>query len=282
MKIGLGLPIGDSGVLIDWARRADAGPVSTVGLLDRLVWSNPEPLVALAAIAGATTRVRVQTEVLLAPLREPAWLAKQAATLDRMSGGRLTLGLGIGGRADDDAAAGVPSSGRGAQMEDRLATLRRLWAGQPFSADAGPIGPAPSRPGGPEILIGAFRPAALARVARFGDGFLCAAAPSWAGGLIDTVDRCWAEAGRAGRPRHVGQVNVALGPAAVVADAQAEIGQYYRFTGDAQRFVASLLTTAGAVRAAVRAFADLGADEVMLYCWATDPTQVERLTELVG
>ncbi|MGH3624910.1 MAG: LLM class flavin-dependent oxidoreductase [Sciscionella sp.] len=98
MDVGIGLPIGDTGALPDWARQAEEGPFNTVGLLDRLVYDNPEPLVALAAIVGATSRIRVRTEVLLAPLREPALLAKQSVTLDRVSGGRFTLGLGLGGR----------------------------------------------------------------------------------------------------------------------------------------------------------------------------------------
>ena len=283
MKIGLGLPVDDPRILLDWARRADAGPFSTLGLLDRLVWHNPEPLVTLAALAGATNRIRLQTEVLLVPLRGTALLAKQVATLDRLCAGRFTLGIGLGGRPDDDAAAGVPSSGRGARLDEQLTQLRRLWAGEPFDADAGigPVGPAPHRPGGPEVLVGAFRPTATARVARFGDGLLCAAPPSRAGVLFATVSRQWQEAGREGRPRNVAQVNVALGPPAVIEAAQAAMARYYAFTGDSERMVTGLLTTAPAIRAAARAFEDLGADELILYCWAPDPTQPDRLSTLL-
>ncbi|MFI6734643.1 LLM class flavin-dependent oxidoreductase [Nonomuraea sp. NPDC050451] len=187
MNVGLGLPISDPAALLDWARRADAGPFTTLGLLDRLVYDNPEPLIALALVAGATTRVRVQTEVLLAPLREPALLAKQAATLDRISGGRLVLGLGVGGREDDHLVAGTDIRTRGRRLDEQMAVMRRLWSGEPYGDGAGMIGPLPARQGGPEVLFGGFQPAALARVARWGDGFLAAAAPSWAGGLIDTV-----------------------------------------------------------------------------------------------
>ncbi|MEW9548052.1 LLM class flavin-dependent oxidoreductase [Nonomuraea sp. NPDC050783] len=281
MNIGLGLPISDPVALLDWARRADAGPFSTLGLLDRLVYGNPEPLVALAAVAGATTRVRVQTEVLLAPLREPVLLAKQAATLDRMSGGRFVLGLGVGGRADDHQVAGVELRTRGRRLDEQMAIMRRVWSGEPYGDGAGPIGPLPARDGGPEVLFGGFQPAALARVARWGDGFLAAAPPSWAGGLIDTVRRFWRQAGRDGAPRIVAQVNVALGGDDVVADARAAMGAYYAFTGRAEQMVAQLLTTPDAIRGAIARFADLGADEVMLYCYGRDPGQVDRLADVV-
>ncbi|MET9117915.1 LLM class flavin-dependent oxidoreductase [Streptomyces longwoodensis] len=281
MNVGIGLPIGDPATLLTWARRADAGPFSTLGLLDRLVYDNPEPLVALAVLAGATHRVRVQTEVLLAPLRDTALLAKQAATLDRMTGGRLVLGLGIGGRADDHQAAGVDLRTRGRRLDAQMAVLRRLWSGEPYGDGVGPIGPAPARPGGPEVLFGGFRPAALERVARWGDGFLAAAPPSWAGTLFDTVRTSWTAHGRTGAPRLVAQVNVALGPDEVIEDARTNMHAYYHFTGTPDRMVSGLLTTPTSVRDAIRAYEDLGADEVMLYCYGTDPAQVDRLAEVV-
>jgi alkanesulfonate monooxygenase SsuD/methylene tetrahydromethanopterin reductase-like flavin-dependent oxidoreductase (luciferase family) len=276
MKIGIGLPVDDPDVLLEWAVRADAGPFSTLGLLDRLVWHNPEPLVTLAALAGVTRRIRLQTEVLLAPLRGTALLAKQVATLDRLCRGRFTLGLGVGGRADDHEAARVDLHDRGRRFDGQLTRLRELWAATT------PIGPALASPGGPELLFGAFRPAALARVARFGDGLLCAVPPAWAGGLFRQVERDWAEHARSGRPRLVGQVNVALGPDHVVDAARTAMGAYYGFSGYADQMLSGLLTTPDGVRDAVRAYADLGADEVVLYCWATDVAQVDRMGVLVS
>ncbi|MFI0898342.1 LLM class flavin-dependent oxidoreductase [Streptomyces sp. NPDC020983] len=281
MNLGIGLPVADPATLLTWAQRADDGPFSTLGLLDRLVYDNPEPLVALAVLAGATSRIRVQTEVLLAPLRDTALLAKQAATLDRMTGGRFVLGLGVGGRDDDHRAAGTDKRTRGRRLDEQMAVMRRLWSGEPYGDGAGPIGPAPARPGGPEVLFGGFQPAAIERVARWGDGFLAAAAPSWAGGLFDTARRFWKEYGRDGEPRIVAQVNVALGPQDVIDDARATMHAYYAFTGMADRMVAGMLTTPAEIRTAVTAFGDLGADEVMLYCHGRDPHQVDRLTGIV-
>ena len=280
MNVGIGLPISDPALLLTWARRAEAGPFRTLGLLDRLVYDNPEPLVALAAVAGATTRIRVQTEVLLAPLRETALLAKQAATLDRISGGRFTLGLGVGGREDDHAAAGIDIRTRGRRLDGQLGELRRIWSGAPSGDGAGPIGPAPARPGGPEILFGGFQSAALARVARWGDGFLAAAPPAWIGRLIDSVRGSWAEAGRPGAPRIVAQVSVALGSEHVADEARTAMRAYYAFTqGRADQMVAGMLTTGESVRQTIAQFADLGVDEVMLYCYGSDPDQVERIAD---
>lgn len=290
MKIGIGLPIGHPELLLDWARRADAGPFSTLGLLDRLAWSNPEPLVTLAALAGATTRIRLQTEVLLVPLRQTSLLASQAATLDRLSGGRFTLGVGVGGRDDDDRAAGTPTRGRGARMDEQMASLKALWSGAPAAerdtpaaeGGDGAVGPAPRTAGGPEVLVGAFAPAAMARVARFGDGLLCAAPPSAAAGMFATVSRQWSDAGRAGAPRNVGQLNVAVGSDDTVDEARRAMGAYYAFTGSADRMTAGLRTTPAAIRDGIAAFEQVGADEVILYCWSAETAQLDRLAGIVG
>jgi alkanesulfonate monooxygenase SsuD/methylene tetrahydromethanopterin reductase-like flavin-dependent oxidoreductase (luciferase family) len=284
MDIGLGLPISDPALLLEWARRADAGPFRTLALLDRLVFDNPEPLITLATLAGATGRIGLQTEVLLGPLRATALLAKQVATLDRMSGGRFTLGIGVGGRHDDFAAAGVPLNTRGRALDTQLAELRAIWRGDAFPTGGdepagGPIGPRPLRPAGPPILIGAFAPAALERVARHGDGFLCAAPLAWAAQPIEAVRRHWKDRGRAGSPRIVAQVNVAAGPPAVLDDATRAIRAYYAFTG--RDDWGAPMTDPKQISQAIAGYGDLGADEVVLYCYGRDPDQVDRLADLV-
>src|SRR5947208_10854241 len=158
MKIGIGLPATIPGTegkrILDWAKKADSGPFSSLSILDRLIYPNYESLITLAAVAGVTQRIRLITTVLLAPLRNPALLAKQAASLDALSGGRLTLGLGIGGREDDFRAAGAPFHDRGHRFEQQLDTIKRIWAGERLGDGVGPIGPRPVQPGGPELLLG--------------------------------------------------------------------------------------------------------------------------------
>lgn len=282
IRVGIGLPIADPQLLVEWATRAETGPFATLGLLDRLVYDNPEPLVTLAHLAGATERIRLQTEVLIAPLRETALLAKQVATLDRLAPGRFTLGLGVGGRADDHEASGTELRTRGKRLDEQIATMRRLWSGDSYSDSCGAIGPRPHTPGGPELLFGGFQPAALERVARWGGGFLAAAAPSWAPRLFDTVRRYWQEYGRPGTPRIVAQVNAALGPDSVIDEARSAMAAYYEFSGHADFMVEGMLTTPDRIRTVTKQFADLGADEVIFYCYGRDPEQVDRLADVLG
>ncbi|SRR6266849_4000277 len=165
MKIGIGLPAAIPGIagqlILDWARVADTGPFSSLGLVDRLIYPNYDPLIALAAVAGVTQRVRLITTILIAPVHTPGVLAKQSASLDALSQGRLTLGLGVGGREDDYRAAPASFHDRGKRFEQQLELMMRIWSGQPVDDETGPVGPAPVQPGGPEILLGAYTPAAL-------------------------------------------------------------------------------------------------------------------------
>src|SRR5260370_2530319 len=164
MKIGIGHPAtipGAKGQLIlDWARRADAGPFSSLGSLDRLVYPNYDALITLTASAAVTQRIRLMTTVLLVPLHNAGILAKQAASMDAISGGRLTLGVGVGAREDDFRAASASFHDRGKRFEAQLDTMKRVWSCQPLAEDVGPIGPAPVQPGGPELLIGGYSPPA--------------------------------------------------------------------------------------------------------------------------
>jgi alkanesulfonate monooxygenase SsuD/methylene tetrahydromethanopterin reductase-like flavin-dependent oxidoreductase (luciferase family) len=277
MKVGLGLPLDAPGSLLTWAKRADSGPFSTLGLADRIVYHNPEPLITLAAIAGATERIRIQTEILLAPTRETVLLAKQAATLDLISNGRFTLGMGVGIRPDDFAATGTDHSTRAARFDEQLAQLKDIWAGKPLSADLGPVGPVPVS--SPELLFGAFRPPALRRAARWGDGLLSATPPDFTNHLYRSMETFWADNGRTGKPRFVAQVNAAIGTESTVDEASRNICAYYGDYGPT--VVERLVTTEAGIRDSLKAFGDIGADEVIFYCWCTDSAQIDRIAALL-
>ena len=285
MQIGIGLPANIPGVqgkqLIEWAKKADVGPFSSMGLIDRLVYDNYDPLIAFAAAAGATHRIRPVTTILLAPLHSAAVLAKQVASLDAISGGRLTLGLGVGQREDDFQAASAPFHSRGKVLDEQLATMQRIWSGQPFSAEVGAIGPAPAQAGGPEILIGAIAPTALARLGQWGNGFIAGGGgPQMANQGFRAAETVWYTAGRAGKPRLVGCVYYALGP-----EAQTRGGNYIHHYYGAEwgpMIVQSMSVTPEAIKDIRKAFADIGTDELMFWPTLADLDQIDRLEDVLG
>jgi alkanesulfonate monooxygenase SsuD/methylene tetrahydromethanopterin reductase-like flavin-dependent oxidoreductase (luciferase family) len=287
MDIGIGLPAtipGTRGSLVlDWAKRADSGPFSSLGILDRLVYPNYEPLITLAAAAALTSRVRLVTTVLIAPLRGAGVLAKQAATIDALSGGRLTLGFGVGAREDDFRAAPAPFHDRGRRFEEQLEIMRRVWSGQPVSNEVGPIGPPPARAGGPELLIGGYSPAAIRRVGRWADGFVSGGVrdPEQVRQLFDLAEESWRAEGREGRPRLVASLYYALGSNA--ARGGDYIRHYYSYFGPAADDMArSIPSSPETLDNLIGGFGEVGADEVV--CWPTvaQLDQVDRLAEVVG
>lgn len=284
MDIGIGLPIRTGGaapqVLLDIAARAEAGPFSTLAVADRVVFAAQEPLIALAAVIGVTNRIRLMTSAVLAPTRETTLLARQAATLDALSGGRFSLGVGVGVREDDYAATGFPFRARGRRLEEQLADLRRIWAGD---APLGGIGPTPARAGGPELLIGGYVDAVAGRIASWGDGFLAPGGgePTRMVALWERIRAAWDAAGRAGVPRWVGASYYALGPDAVDA-AREHIDAWYGFDPTlAERRLAGIPTTPEAVRATIRRNEGMGVGEFILRPCIADLDQVDRLADLV-
>ncbi len=286
MRISIGLPATIPGTegkrILDWAKKVDSGPFSSLGILDRLVFPNYEALITLAAVAGATQRVRLTTTVLLAPLRNTALLAKQAASLDALSGGRLTLGLGIGAREDDYLAASVPFKIRGKRFEEQLETMKRIWSGQRLGDNIGPVGPSPVRSGGPEILIGGYSPAAVRRVGRWGDGFIAGGRdPQGTRQLFNLAEESWKAAGRPGKPRLVGCFYYALGPDAKERGG-AYLRSYYSMLGPmVEMMINNLPITTQAIKERIQAYTDIGADEVILWPCTPDLEQIDQLAELV-
>ena len=284
MKIGIGLPAAIPGVkgpqVIEWARQAEAASFSSLGIIDRMVYANYEPLIALAAAAAVTERVRLLTTVLIAPLRSAGLLAKQSASIDALSNGRLTLGLGVGSREDDYHAASSVMHNRGKRLEEQLDIMTRIWSGQAMDSEAGPIGPHPVQAGGPEVLLGGYSVPAARRVGRWGNGFMAGGgSPQVANQFFREAESAWQQAGRAGKPRLVGCGYFALGPDAAERGA-AYILDYYSFLGEmAQQRARAIPSTPEAIRQIARAFEDIGTDELILWPTISDLDQVARLYE---
>ena len=268
--------------LIDWARNAEQAGFSTLGTIGRLVYQNYEELVALSAAAAVTSRIRLTTSVLLAPLySNTALFAKQAASLDRLSGGRLVLGIGLGGRDDDFTASALPTTGKGRRLDQQLTEMRRIWSGERYGY-AGAIGPEPVRRGGPELILGGF-----------GRGQLPSGGPArrrldhgrrHAGHVRPGRSRRrggLAAGGPSGKPRKLSLAYFALG-AEARNHADNYLLQYYNWLGDvARQIAAGAAVSAEMVRDYAAAFASAGCDELIFIPTTASPDQVSLLADAV-
>lgn len=277
MRVGVGLPNavpGTSGrALVDWARRAEEGPFTSLGVVDRILYDSHEPMTALAAAAAVTERIGLVTMVVIGPLRGAAVLAKEAATVQAVSGGRLVLGLGIGARADDYEASGEPTEARGERLSALIRDLRDHWE----DPDRGPkVDP-------PPVLAGGTSDAAVARVAMHADGYVHGGGPprSFAR-VVEKVRTAWRDAGRPGAPMLWGQGYFALGDGAAGRGLE-YMRDYYAFTGPfAEKIAAGLLTTPQDVAAFLRGYEELGCQEMVLLSAVADLDQLDRLEQVLG
>jgi alkanesulfonate monooxygenase SsuD/methylene tetrahydromethanopterin reductase-like flavin-dependent oxidoreductase (luciferase family) len=282
MDVGIGLPNTVPGTrgdqLVEFARRAEAAGFASLGTLDRLIYPGLEPLVSLAGVAAVTDRIALRTTVLLAPYRlNGALLAKEAASVHVLSGGRLTLGLGLGWREDDYQASGIEFSSRGRRLDEMLAEIDRVWSGHEYGIGGG-IGPdVSSEP--PNLLLGGSVNAAFKRAARYGIGWILG------GGTPDQfadgkrkLEQAWAAAGRDGMPRGMALAYFSLGESGE-RDAQSYLGHYYAALGEetADQIIASAAKDAETVRGYLQAFSEAGCDELLLFPCSPDPEQVDLL-----
>jgi alkanesulfonate monooxygenase SsuD/methylene tetrahydromethanopterin reductase-like flavin-dependent oxidoreductase (luciferase family) len=275
MDVGIGLPStirGATGAqIVEWARRAEARGFSSLGTIDRIVYANYEPLTALAAAAAVTERIKLATTILIAPLRvSGAMLAKQAASVDALSGGRLVLGVAVGGREDDYEAAGADFGSRGKAFDRMLEQWDEIWSG-----DA--IGPA----GRPTVILGGTSGAAFRRAAAYDGWIMGGGSPDQFRQGLAKLEEAWQAAGREGRPRTMALSYYALGDGAKAA-ADGYLNDYYGFMGDMSQMVAdSAAKDAETVRAYVQGFADAGCDELVFFPCDPDPGQVDLLADAV-
>jgi probable F420-dependent oxidoreductase len=182
-KIGLAFvnpaPLTKPEYVINFAKKCEAMALHSLWIIDRIAYDNLEPLTVLAAAAGATARIRLGTSVLLPALRHPTLLAKMAATLDFISNGRLTLGVGFGSRENDFTAVEIPYEGRGSRAVEAIQLMKRIWTGDNvtykgkfFDVRNLTIGPKPVQNSIP-IYTGGSADIALKRAGSWADGYIC-------------------------------------------------------------------------------------------------------------
>jgi alkanesulfonate monooxygenase SsuD/methylene tetrahydromethanopterin reductase-like flavin-dependent oxidoreductase (luciferase family) len=252
---------------------------STVATIGRIAYPTYEELVTLAAAAGATERIELMTDILLAPAREPVLLAKQAATLDQLSGGRFVLGVGVGARPDDFAVTGLEFKDRGKRLDAALDLMHRIWRGEPVRGTDKAVAPRPVNGHSVRMLFGGRSDQSVARVVKFGTGYTQGGGnPEGLKAMMDRVDAAWKDAGREGKPQYRALGYCALGDE-VHAEAQSNVMQYYGDYGSGVWQNAA--KTPAEAKERIKAFEAVGCDEVLMFMTAPALTQVDRLAEAV-
>lgn len=279
----------DAPLLRDWACAIDAGPFSSLCWGERIAFDNPETLTLLGALAAWTDRVRLVTTVIVPQLHDPVMLAKALATGDILSGGRLTAGVGVGGRTEDYQAVGADLATQTMRgMAESVAIMKRVWSGEKVTDSVLPVGPLPVQPGGPPLLVGSIGPKTIRSAAAWADGLAGTTLDldvAKQNELFDVARAAWAEAGKP-KPHLATSFWFALGPS---GEAREQMRRHLRrymnwipaeyvdamapitgFAGDEEELVTVL-----------RKFAAIGADEVQLIPTSSDLGQLRRVAGVV-
>ena len=297
MRVGMTLPVMEPDLWADgpatleaWARAVDDGPFASLCFGERMAFDNPETLTLLGAVAAWTSRVRVTTTVVVPQLHDPVLLAKSLATGDQLTRGRLTVGVGVGGREEDYRAAGaVPATQTIAGLAERVAVMRRVWNGEQVTDAVRPVGPPCVQDGGPELLVGTMGPRTIRDASTWADGLagvtldLDVAAVSE---LFSLARDAWSTAGR-DAPRLTTSFWFALddGTGAARTQVHRHLRHYMNWLPpdlvDAMAPTTGFAGTPAELRDVLKRLADVGADEVHLIPTSSDVEQVARVGELL-
>lgn len=283
----------DAGVLRNWARAIDDGPFSSLCWGERIAFGNPEALTLLGALAAWTDRVPLITTVVVPQLHDPVLLAKSLATGDMLSGGRLTVGIGVGGRHEDYRAVGAdPATQTMREMAQRVGVMRQVWAGEKLTDSVLPVGPRPARDGGPRLLVGTIGPKTLRHAAGWADGLAGITLDldtAKQNELFDVGRTAWAAAGKPA-PHLATSFWFALGdPGGDSDDARTQIHRHLRHYMNwiPAEFVDAIAPTTGwagtedQLAETLRAFAAIGTTEVHLIPTSSDLDQLRRVADVV-
>ncbi|KXW68213.1 luciferase [Mycolicibacterium phlei DSM 43072] len=280
----------DAATLREWARVIDEGPFSSLCWGERIAFDNPDSLTLLGALAAWTERVRLVTTVVVPQLHDPVMLAKALATGDMLCDGRLTVGLGVGGREEDYRAVSADLSSQTMRgMADRVAAMRRVWGGEKLTESVLPVGPAPVQPGGPRLLVGTIGPKTVRSAAPWADGLAGTTLDldvERQNELFDVARTAWAEAGKPA-PHLATSFWFAIGDG---DEPRAQVHRHLRrymnwIPADLVDAMAPTTGWAGTqrqLRDVLRRFEDIGTDEIHLIPTSSDIDQLHRAAEVAA
>lgn len=275
--------------VLAWCRAVDEGPWSSLAVPERITYPSHSLTVQLAAAAALTERIRLWTTIVILPAHPAVQVAKDLASVDRLAGGRLTVGVGVGGREHDYRAVGASFRRRWTRMDEQVGLMRSVWRGQPPFPGADPVGPPPVQDGGPPLVAGAMGPKSLARAARWAAGVSDASTvagvdPAALTAAVERIRAAWKDAGRSEAPHVSTALWYALGPDAEPR-LKGYVRDYMRIFGDAVADMtadAAVTHTPEELRRAVAAAEEAGCDEMFLVPTTTDPTEVDRTRDALG
>jgi len=292
MKVGVCLPYSEPGItrktLVDWCKALEDGPFDSVSCGERI--SGPDAMEMRAMMAGAallTKRIRIVPTLYVLPMHNAVWAAKEIATLDVLSEGRVDVVVGTGGRPNDYRAVGADWKTRNERLPEQVQVMRQTWKGQPPFEGSEPIGPKPVQPNGPRVIGGFAGPKAIARSGAWADGLYGFSITGQAAEIqqkMDQADAAWRDAKRTTKPYKIGGFWYSLAD-----DAEGALKHYtYNYMVIAGHELATQTANAmtqfdpGLILDTMRGMKATGIDELFMVPASTEVSEVTRLAGLVS